>query len=129
MQKSRWQKYRLVFGPGFILLGIYMSITETPFFLGTIVMTVGFVYTIRGLMVMKHGEERYKGDERTRKIGAYAAAYSWFFTILAISVIFWADYLGLRKFTGQEALGAVMLFMVASLILSRWHIARKGDVL
>jgi hypothetical protein len=67
-------------------------------------------------------------DERTKKLGAYAATYSWLVTLVLIAVLFWVDYLAVVKLTVTQVLGVTLLVMVLSLNLFRWYLLRWGDV-
>lgn len=67
-------------------------------------------------------------DERTKKLGAYAATYSWLVTLVLIAVLFWVDYLAVVKLTVTQVLGVTLLVMVLSLNFFRWYFLRKGDV-
>jgi len=67
-------------------------------------------------------------DERTRKLGAYAAAYSWLLTLVLIAVLFWVDYFTVVTLTVAQALGATLFVMVLSMNVFRWYFSGKGDV-
>lgn len=86
--------------------------------------------------VTKGGEEKMKkrtadmpeSDERTKKLGAYAATYSWLLTLVLIAVLFWVDYFSIFKLTVTQALGTTLFVMVLSMNVFRWYFGRKGDV-
>ncbi len=82
-------------------------------------------YSVR---IITHGDEP-KHDERTRKLGAFSASWSWFLTLLVVSVLFWLDYLEIWVLSSQELLGFILFFMVFSMIASRWHLSRKEELL
>jgi len=67
-------------------------------------------------------------DERTKKLGAYAATYSWLLTLVLIAALFWVDYLAVVKLTVMQVLGVTLIVMVLSQNLFRWHFLRRGDV-
>jgi hypothetical protein len=67
-------------------------------------------------------------DERTRKLGAYAATYSWLLTLVLIAVLFWVDYFTVVTLTVAQALGATLFVMVLSMNVFRWYFSGKGDV-
>jgi hypothetical protein len=69
-----------------------------------------------------------ESDERTRKLGAYAATYSWLLTLVLIAVLFWVDYFTVVTLTVAQALGATLFVMVLSMNVFRWYFSRKGDV-
>jgi hypothetical protein len=64
-------------------------------------------------------------DERTIKITLYSANYSWFYTILAILVLFWLDYLKLVIFSVQQIIIIIYLIMVISVILCKIYFNNK----
>jgi hypothetical protein len=67
-------------------------------------------------------------DERTKKLGAYAATYSWLLTLVLIAVLFWVDYFMVVELTVAQALGTTLFAMVLSMNVFRWYFSRKGDV-
>lgn len=67
-------------------------------------------------------------DERTKKLGAYAAAYSWLVTLVLVAVLFWVDYLAVVKLTVTQVLSVTLLVMVLSLNVFRWYFLRRGDM-
>jgi hypothetical protein len=69
-----------------------------------------------------------ESDERTRKLGAYAATYSWLLTLVLIAVLFWVDYFTVVTLTVAQALGATLFVMVLSMNVFRWYFSGKGDV-
>ncbi len=122
-------KYRLVIGPIILLIGIALLIFGKidDLITGTLIIA-GIVLLLNG--VLKH--LRYKNmpeqDERTRKIGAFAAAYSWVVTIVFITVLFWLNHLEIWKMTVQQALGLTLYVMIFVTLIFQWHLKRKGDV-
>ena len=86
--------------------------------------------------VTKGEEEKMKkrtadmpeSDERTKKLGAYAATYSWLITLVLIAVLFGVDYFNIFKLTVTQALGTTLFVMVLSMNVFRWYFGRKGDV-
>ncbi len=121
-------KYRLVIGPIILLIGIALLIFGKidDLITGTLIIA-GIVLLLNG--VLKH--LRYKNmperDERTRKIGAFAAAYSWVVTIVFITVLFWLNHLEIWKMTVQQALGLTLYVMIFVTLIFQWHLKRKGD--
>jgi hypothetical protein len=69
-----------------------------------------------------------ESDERTRKLGAYAATYSWLLTLVLIAVLFWVDYFTVVTLTVAQALGATLFVMVLSMNVFQWYFSGKGDV-
>ncbi|MBN1763103.1 MAG: hypothetical protein JW878_08540 [Methanomicrobia archaeon] len=69
-----------------------------------------------------------ESDERTKKLGAYAATYSWLLTLVFITLLFWVDNLAVVKLTVMQALGTTLLVMLLTMSVFRWYLNRKGDV-
>ncbi|TRZ68023.1 MAG: hypothetical protein D4Q77_02070 [Methanothrix sp.] len=69
-----------------------------------------------------------ESDERTKKIGGYSIAYSWFLTLFLALFLFWVDYLHLLTLSVQDVLGATILVMTISSMIFKWYLFRKGDV-
>lgn len=93
----------------------------------TIAITIIFILCIM-ILFTKKMKSAYVRDERTKKLGAFAAAYSWMLTLIVISLIFWIDHLNLYILTVKETVlitGAVMIF---SQIFVQLFFMRKGDV-
>lgn len=121
-------EYRILAGLAFLAFSISLQFQGFhPAITGALI-GVGVVFLGRGIRMMRHGEESIKGDERTRKIGAFALAYAWFSTLLVMVVIFWTDYLGVVSLTVQNVLAFLILFTIIIFGVFRWHLIRKGDV-
>ena len=69
-----------------------------------------------------------ESDERTKKLGAYAATYSWLVTLMFIALLFWVDNLAMVTLTVMQALGTTLLVMLLTMSVFRWYLNRKGDV-
>jgi hypothetical protein len=121
-------RYRLGSGTICLLIGICLQLQGMHIAISTAVMAAGMVFIVRGFRTMKHGEGAYRGDERTRKIGALALSYSWFFTLMAIAVLFWLDYLGIMVMSVQHVLAVLLMLMVFTMIGFRWYLSARGDV-
>jgi uncharacterized membrane protein len=81
-----------------------------------------------GFLRWKRTAEVLESDERTKKLGAYAATYSWLFTLVLIAVLFWVDYFTVVKMTVAQVLGITLFVMVLSMNVFRWYFGKKGDV-
>jgi len=127
---SRISKPTYLIGLGilFMAMGIGLSFKEIHPAAGAATKAFGLIYVLQAVRVKRHGEEASKGDERTRKIGAWAASYSWFLTLLALSVLYWLLHLKVISLSPEDVAASLMLFMAFSLILFRWVLSRKGDV-
>jgi hypothetical protein len=67
-------------------------------------------------------------DERIKKIGAYSGAYSWMITLIAVSMIFWIDHLGLYVLSVKQAVLIIGAIMLATQIGFQWIFMKRGDI-
>lgn len=81
-----------------------------------------------GFLRWKRMADVPESDERTKKLGAYAATYSWLLTLVFITLLFWVDNLAVVKLTVTQALGTTLLVMLLTMSVFRWYFSRKGDV-
>jgi hypothetical protein len=68
-------------------------------------------------------------DERVARIGTRAATYSWYAVFAFagfISMVYGMG--GGYKISMPQAVGAVLIVMVSSILLFNWYLGRKGDV-
>jgi len=121
--------WRLVLGPvllfGGILLGLFWE--GIPSVLVSILTAMGAVFIVVGIRMMKYGDS-YRGDERTRKIWAYSAAYSWWLTYIAIAILYLVDYLKVVELNVGMVLGILLFTIAITQIIIAWILSRRGDV-
>lgn len=68
-------------------------------------------------------------DERTARIGTRAATYSWYSMLVLVSFMAMVfGFGGGDKITMPQAVGAMLIFMVVSILGFNWYLGRKGDV-
>lgn len=67
-------------------------------------------------------------DERTRKIWAFGAAYSYLISLIFAAIVFSANQLGLITTTTEEALAMTILVMTGSFLSISLFLRRRGDV-
>lgn len=67
-------------------------------------------------------------DERTKLVQRIAVGYSWWFAYVLIAVLLLVDYFRLASLTADGALSLVFFGMIASLIVSRFYLSRKGGL-
>ena len=119
---------RILIGLAFMAFSISLQFQGLhPAITGALI-GVSVIFIGRGIRTMKQGEESIKGDERTRKIGAFALSYAWFSTLLVMVVMFWIDYLGVVSLNVQGVLAFLILFTIIIFGVFRWRLIRKGDV-
>jgi hypothetical protein len=101
--------------------GVNTRSVSTVISIITVVLIIWFVRWRRTAELPEH-------DERTKKLGAYAATYSWLLTLVFIALLFWVDNLAVVKLTVMQALGVTLLVMLLSMSIFRWYFLRRGDV-
>jgi len=68
-------------------------------------------------------------DERTERIGTRAATYSWYSILILVSFMAMVfGFGGGDKITMPQAVGAMLIFMVVSILGFNRYLGRKGDV-
>ena len=90
----------------------------------SMIIAVLIVWVVRG----KRRVDVSENDEWTKKLGTYAATYSWLLTLVFIALLFWIDYFTVVELTVTQALGTTLFVMVLSMNVFRWYFSRKGDV-
>jgi len=90
--------------------------------------TCGVIILVFSLERAVRTDEGPEQDERTRKIGAYGITYSWFFTLIYLFALFWAQNAGLIALSSPDALISAILLMAISAKAFQWWFFRKGDV-
>lgn len=91
-------------------------------------MAGGLASTINGIYSHSKYGVQAESDERTRKISASAATYSWHITLTFVGVSAYLNEFGLLETTVKKMLSNIILVMIGTLILFYAYFARKGDV-
>jgi len=129
MEAKNKYNWRLVLGPvlllGGILLGLFWE--GIPSVLVSVLTAMGAVFIVVGIRMMKYGDA-YKGDERTKKIWAYSAAYSWWLTYIAIAALYLVDYLKIIELNVGMVLGILLFTIAITQIIISWLLSRRGDI-
>jgi hypothetical protein len=74
------------------------------------------------------GMEKPTKDERARKIGTYAATYSWYITLVALCfLVIWDIALGLELSVVRFS-GIIVFVMVTSMMVINAYMGYRGDV-
>lgn len=119
---SMWLGYLVMIG-----LGIAMAVFEWSdgnASLAIIFCVVIFTANFFGFL----GMEKATKDERARKIGTYAATYSWYITLVAMCFLaIWDIAFGLNMSVARF-FGIVLVIMVTSMMLINAYKGYKGDV-
>jgi hypothetical protein len=122
-------KYKLTLGVILILAGIFFTVffkdnSSVPVIL--IVMGM-IVFVISAFRLFRQGDLPDR-DERTKKLAAYGITYSWLFTLVLITILYWVEFLDLAELTSEAILGILLFFMLISANVFRWFFMQKGDV-
>lgn len=73
-------------------------------------------------------KKKFPADERTKTLGAYAAAYSWMSTLVVVSGFYIMSHYGHLTLTVAEAMGYVFATMILTLLLFQIYFSRRGTV-
>ncbi len=67
-------------------------------------------------------------DERTRRISMYGLAWSWFSTLILISVLVWVHIFNVIELDVMGVLAIIFFFMSVTGYLFKFIYLRRGDV-
>lgn len=109
----------------FMFYAIYIAGFERQVWIGSFVIAF-FVAILIRIRRMKEGTLRT--DERTDKLSAYAATYSWFLTLMAVILLYWVEYAGLYPLTVSFVTWFLLIEMALSAAFFKWMLLRRGDV-
>lgn len=73
-------------------------------------------------------KKKFPTDERTKTLGAYAAAYSWMSTLVIVSGFYIMSHYGHLNLSLAQALGFVFTTMIVTLLLFQVYFSKKGTV-
>ena len=125
-KSMRWAVVQIVLLAVLVLAVLWRGVNTEGV---SIVISMITVVLLIWFVKWKRMNELPERDERTKKLGAYAATYSWLVTLMLIAGLFWIEYLAVVTLTVTQVLGVTLLVMVLSLNLFRWYFLRKGDVI
>ncbi len=95
----------------------------------TISVALSIVMTLIILLYLKSkNKERYIKDERTIRLSGYAVSWSWFVTLVVVTMLYWNDYIGLVNISAKSLITTIFLVMVISISFFRFYFFRKPDV-
>jgi uncharacterized membrane protein len=122
IKASMWLGYLVMIG-----LGLAMAVFEWSdgnASLAILFCVVIFTANFFGFL----GMEKPSKDERARKIGTYAATYSWYITLVAMCfLVIWNIAFNLNMSVARF-FGIILLVMVTTLMVINAYKAWKGDV-
>jgi hypothetical protein len=126
MEMTRANKQRLIFGPILLIAGVVLLIfwKNAPSIIISGLMAGGLASTINGIYSHIRYGVQAESDERTRKISASAATYSWLITLTFVGVSAYLNEFGLLETTVKKVLSNIILVMIGTLIFYAYF-ARK----
>jgi len=99
----------------------------------TIDIVIILALLVAGVISLIIGFSKYLGyresprtDERTRKISAFAATYSWFTTFVLVNILFLLDYFGRLTITVSQVLGLLFFVMLVTMFGMNVYFKQKG---
>jgi uncharacterized membrane protein len=108
--------------------GILMAVGDT---LGDIL----WLEVLLGIGLFMGGMSEFLGlkkplkDERAARIGTLATTYSWYAVMLLVTFIALVfGFGGGYKISMSQAVGAILVTMVVSILGFNWYLGRQGDV-
>ena len=130
MEMTKANKQALIFGPILLLVAVVVLIfwKNAPGIIISAVMAAGFASTINGIYKHSKYGVQAESDERTRKISASAATYSWFITLTFVAVLVFLNYFTLLEMTVAKLVGIITFVMIGTLLLFYAYFAIKGDL-
>jgi hypothetical protein len=130
MEMTKANKRRLIFGPIILISGVVLLIfwKNVPSIIISGLMAGGLASTINGIYSHSKYGVQAESDERTRKISASAAIYSWFITLTFVGVLVFLDYFSMLGMTVAKVLGIITFVMIGTFVLFFAYFAGKGDI-
>jgi len=90
-------------------------------------MVAGLISFTTGLSRYLGYEEKPKTDERTRKLSAFATAYSWLITLSLVCILILLDYFGRLKMNVTQILGLLFFVMLVTMLWMRMYLKRSNQ--
>jgi apolipoprotein N-acyltransferase len=120
--KTKNEMIRWVLVAIMILLAAIYKSPEDALYIGISIAIIVVLVTYR----RKKDPEKDIVDERMKKLGSTAAAYSWTATFVMVSIFYWFYYLKIVEMPGEVAVALIFAFMAATLMIFRFYLNRKG---
>ena len=130
MEITKRNKLRLVFGSILLLVAVALLVfwKNIEGVIITALIAGGVASIITGFSRQLRYRDMPEKDERTRKISAFATAYSWVITLIFISLLVMVNHFNLLKMDVTQVLGLTLFVMLVTMIGLRAYFKRKGDV-
>jgi hypothetical protein len=90
-------------------------------------MIIGAVLALFGVISLLR-KDVPRGDERTRKLGAYATSWSWLSGVAVTSLLYLLDNRGIIQVSASGALAAVLATLLVTAVAFNAYYRSRGDM-
>ncbi|HEX3013308.1 MAG TPA: hypothetical protein VHO92_03405 [Methanobacterium sp.] len=131
--KSKFSNYDMYnisiwFGSVALLLsGVVLIATKTMSDLLAVIMLLGIMALMTNFFNYV-GMDKKARDERLRKIGTFAATYSWYITLIFVTFLVINMYWGQNIHNPIELMGVTIVVMVSTMLIANTVLSRRGDI-
>jgi hypothetical protein len=128
-KKILYYKRIIILGVIILLIGLILqAFFNLDSSIGSIFTSIGVAMLVIGIVRSIRRNQFPEKDERTRKIGSYALSYSWLFTLVLLTILFWLDHLKLVVFSTSALFSLIFFGMLVSANIFRCFLDKKGDI-
>lgn len=110
-----------------LVSGLIMIVTKTMSDLLAVVLLLGIMALMTNFFNYVGMDEKAR-DERLRKIGTFAATYSWYITLIFVTFLVLNMYWGQNIHNPIELMGVTIFVMVSTMLIANTVLSRKGDI-
>ena len=107
--------------------GLILMATKTMSDLLAVIMLVGIMFLLTNFFSYI-GMDKKAQDERLRKIGTFAATYSWYITLVFVSFLVITMYWAQNIHNPLELMGVTIFVMVTTMLAANTILSRRGDI-
>lgn len=127
--KKKCYKKIIILGVLILLIGLILQVFfNIHSLIGSIFTNIGVIMILIGVISLIIKNQFPEKDERTVKITSYALSYSWLFTFVFLTILFWLDYLKLVVFSTTTYFSVTFYGMLISAIIFKYFLEKKGDI-
>ena len=124
MQKNR-SLIGMALGAALTFAGLLLSISG---YNADFMVVAGVTAIVLALVIRWRTGHQPESDERSMKIWAFGAGYSWLVSLLFVAALLGGGYLGLLTMSTEQALEMIAWVMTLSAVLFMAYFRQKGDV-
>jgi hypothetical protein len=124
MQKNRFLM-GMALGTALTFAGLLLSMAG---YNADFMIVAGVTAIILALVIRWRTGHQPESDERSMKIWAFGAGYSWLVSLLFVAILLGGGYLGLLTMSAQQAMEMIAWVMSLSAVLFMAYFRHKGDV-